>query len=464
MLLWVGACVPEPSVSDGPTEGPVTETVVTVPVTTLPTVTTPTSPTTPAGPPSVLQFDGPPPTNLLIISLDTTRRDHIGRFGYLDNTPNLNAILEEGVALDDHRSCSSWTGPSMTCVTTGLTPFDRNWFPWNSDPSVANNDLIPTLAAQLSFQQGFRTSLITANGVMGPYIGLDRGFVSVQNLDYQPAANVTNEALEEALSLVDGVDPFYLHVHFMDPHGPYCPPMDYVDNPYYMPLEQDICSGFGYMTGAFPYETETWRDQFMLNTFEIYDAELDYWDVEFGRLWDGLDAMGALDDTLVMFVTDHGEQFNERGGWGHGIRLGAEENRSTAGFWAKNILPLAWTEPTVHEDLGATLIDYFGTKPLQEVTGVVVGTAPADRAVRGMLYWGGGGQAQLSIILGKTQLTYDFWGEKHFYDFSLDETGLVDYYDPADPDVQASWVHMQAYIDEVLTKWPSAGPANDVGL
>jgi arylsulfatase A-like enzyme len=436
----------------------------TAPAPTTPVVTTSTpDPTgTTTGPQSVLQFDGPAPTNLIVISLDTTRRDHIGRFGYFDNTPNLDAVLEEGVALDNHRSCSSWTGPSMTCVTTGLSPFELDWFPWTSDGAVDDWDEdLPTLAGQLLVQKGYRTSLITANGVMGPYLPLDRGFQNVQNLDYQPAATVTNAAIDEAQGLVGDPDPFYLHVHFMDPHSPYCPPDDYVEDSYYEPLANDICSWFWYMIGQFPYETAAWQDQFMGNTLELYDAELDYWDVEFGRLWDALDEMGALDDTLVMFVTDHGEQFYERRGWGHGVKLGAEENRSTAGFWAKNILPQAWGEPTVHEDLGTTLIDFFEITPPQEPTGVIVGTAAPDRAIRGMLYWNPTSNAQLSVVVGDYQLTYDFWGEKHFYDFSLDEFGLVDYYDPADPDVQALWVEMDAYVNDVLTKWPSSGPAID---
>lgn len=467
MIWFFAGCVTDPATTTsepttGPTPTDTTQTPTGPPTTT--TVSTESGDTGTAGPQSVLQFTGKPPENLLIISLDTTRRDRIGRFGYYGNTPNLNAKMAEGVALDNHRSCSSWTGPSMTCVTTGSTPFDQNWFPWTSDPEVSNwNDDIPTLARQLRFQKGFHTALVTANGVMGPFLPLANGFEVVQNLDYQPAANVTDAGLSEAQALVGGDAPFYLHVHYMDPHQPYCPPDDYVEDQYYTPLPNDVCTWFWYLAGAFPYQSEGWRQTFMGNTLELYDAELDYWDVEFQRLWDGLDAMGALDDTLVMFVTDHGEQFYERGGWGHGNTLAAEENRSTAMFWAKNIIPQAWTEPTVHEDLGTTLIDYFGTKPQIGPTGVVVGMAPADRPLRAMLYWSGGGSAQLSIVQGDLQLTYNFWGEKHLWDYSLDDAGMNDFYDPNDPDVQALWVPMQAYIDEVLAKWPSSGPTTNSG-
>jgi arylsulfatase A-like enzyme len=463
-MWWLlSACdtTTEPSTTLPPV---VSETTTTSsPTTPTPTGTTTSSTTGTPGPVSVLQFSGPAPTNLVIISLDTTRRDHIGRFGHKGNTPNLDAVLAEGVALDDHRSCSSWTGPSMTCVTTGLTPFDRNWFPWNSDPDVANSDpTMPTIAGQLQFQFGWRTAMITANSVFGPTLGLDRGFQSVTFSG--AAANTTDLALEQARELHgDESSPYYLHVHYIDPHAPYCPPDEYVESDVYEPFSEDICSTFYTLAGGYASESAAWREVFSGNVHELYDAELDYWDTEFGRLWDGLDEAGVLDDALVVFVTDHGEQFFERGGWGHGNTLHAEENRSTAGFWARNLIPQAWSDPTVHEDVGATVIDYFGTKPLQELTGVVVGVAAPDRPVRGMLYWSGGGAAQLSITQGTLQLTYAFWGEKHLWDYALDPTGMVDYYDPADPDVQALWVHMQEYIEEVLTQWPSAGPATDPG-
>jgi hypothetical protein len=95
-------------------------------------------------------------------------------------------------------------------------------------------------------------------------------------------------------------------------------------------------------------------------------------------------------------------------------------------------------------------------------SGIVVGLGPEDRVVRSMLYWSAGG-AQLAVVRGDLQLTYDFWGDKHLYDLSLDPDGLVDYYDPADPDVIALWEPMQDFVDEVLAQWPSAGPAVNAG-
>lgn len=455
---------PDPTSGTSPTDPPIVDTD---PPPTTPPPTTPTTGdtgTVPAGPQSVLQFDGAPPTNLIIVSLDTTRRDFIGRFSGTDHTPNLDAVLAEGVVLENHRSCSSWTAPSMTCVTTGLTPFELDWWPWTSDPYISGyDDDLPTLAGQFQFQKGYRTTLVTANSVFDQDLNFTRGFERVVHPSWQPAAEVADDGLAEAQTLVDGGDPFYLHVHFIDPHADYCPPDEYIDRADYVEIDANLCYDF-YDLAWYEYwdQNQPWRDVFKNNAMELYEAELTYWDAEFGRFWNGLDAMGALDDALVVFVTDHGEQFYERGSVGHGNALGAEENRSTAAFWAKNLVSQVWTEPTLHQDLAATIQDFYGLVPPTPSSGTVVGLAPFDRYVRGMLYWGPG-YLRLSIVQGDKQLLYDFWGEKHFYDHAIDPTGLDDLYDPDDPDVIAMWGPMRDFIDEVTAQWPSVGNPYDPG-
>jgi arylsulfatase A-like enzyme len=345
----------------------------------------------------------------------------------------------------------------MTCVTTGLTPFELDWWPWTGDPYVSGyDDDLPTLAGQFQFQLGYRTTLVTANTVFDDDLNFTRGFERVVHSSWQPATEVTDAGLTEAQALVDSGDNYYLHVHFIDPHASYCPPEEYVDPYEYADIGANLCYDFYYLAGYYWYQDQYWRDTFKGNALELYEAELTYWDAEFGRFWDELDAMGALDDALVVFTTDHGEQFFERGSYGHGNALGAEENRSTAAFWARNLVPQVWTGNTVHQDLAATVQDFWGLKPPIPSSGMVVGTAPDDRYVRGMLYWGQGA-ARLSIVQNDKQLLYDFWGEKHFYDHAMDPTGLYDQYDPADPDVIAMWGPMQDFIDEITTQWPSAG-------
>jgi arylsulfatase A-like enzyme len=453
MLLWLLACQGGGGDSDdqnNPGDGPPDEVD-----TDTDTGTDTDEP--PVGAESALQFDGEPPTNLIVISLDTTRRDYIGRFAGNDNTPNLDRVLAEGVSLDEHRSCSDWTAPSMTCVLTGLSPFDLGWWPWQEDEAVPSTyDELPTLAGQLYFQKGYHTTLVTSSPIFGAEFDFTRGFEFVYEPLWEPALNVTDDGLAAAQELLGLGGPFYLHVHYIDPHADYCAPGEYLDHDDYIDIGVDLCYDMYYVEPDPSWDPAEWQEALHTNLTELYDAEIEYWDAQFGRLWDELDAMGALDDTLVMFVTDHGEQIFERGDLGHRMAMGAEENRAVAGFWAKNIVPQAWPGNTVHQDLAASLQALYGIEPPTPPTGIPVGLAPEDRFVRGMNYWDPG-TMRLSVVRGQTQLLYDWWGETHFYDHSLDPAGLVDYYDESDPDVQALWVDMQAFIDEIHAQWPSVG-------
>ncbi len=275
----------------------------------------------------MLQFTGPAPTNLLIVSLDTTRR-----------APNLDAVLAQSVVLENHRSCSSWTAPSMTCVTTGLTPFELGWWPWSPDPAVPGFDVdLPTLAVQLKFLNGLATRLVTSNTVFDSGLNFDQGFDTVIRPSWLPAENVTNAALDQAGQLVGGPDPFYPHVHYIDPHGSYCPPAAYVDTGDDAPMgDHDICLEMYSMAWyLWPWAGAVWQARFERNLQELYDAEVEYWDVEFGRLWTELDAIGA--GRHARGVRDRPRRAAVRarlaGARGHARRRGDPVH---AAFWARN--------------------------------------------------------------------------------------------------------------------------------
>lgn len=131
-----------------------------------------------------------------------------------------------------------------------------------------------------------------------------------------------------------------------------------------------------------------------------YRGELRYFDDTLAGLWADLDGRGLLDDTLVVFFTDHGEQQMERGVLDHGFELYAEENRSVAGFWAKTLVPGTWTGPTLHTDLPVTVLGLLGLPSTG--TGIPLGQA-LDHGV-----------PQLSIVRGDRQLHQDWDGVHTF--------------------------------------------------
>jgi arylsulfatase A-like enzyme len=428
----------------------------------------------------LIEFPAGVPTNVLIISVDTARRDYFGRYAALiagegavlppSNTPNLDAFLAEAVTLDAHRSCSNWTGPSMSCVVSGRTAAAAGFWP-KSQQEAAIDERPPadweTIASRFA-AEGFRTTLHTGNAFFGPLTGLDHGFDEATVHNSAPDLQIATFALDTAADLLASGDPWLLHVHFMDPHGPYCPPTELLETGDLPPFDGgDMCEEFEEMRMVYWEMDDAWQQAYAAWTTEYYRAEVAAWDAAFGELVDGLDALGALDDTLVMFTTDHGEQLGDRSAFGHGILLGPEETGAAAAFWAKDLAPVAWTETTYHPDLAATLFALHGFAPAVPFEGAVLGTAPSDRAIAiwnlgsGLKFedefaaeWGGEADMYISIVRGDVQLDYDWLGRRALYHLDTDPLARVDVYDPTDPDVLDLWPILTDTIADVASYFP----------
>jgi len=431
---------------------------------------TPTDSTVPTEPPApALVFEGERPRNLLMISLDTTRQDQLGYFSGLDTTPNLDAFLRGAVALEDHRSCASWTAPSSLCVVTGAFPPDLGWYPSTVYQSYGPDPRIPwvpddlrTLAVQLQ-EVGYRTSMVTSNGVFSDRLGggiLD-GFDTVVERLWMQAPAVAETGLVQVDRAVGSGSPWYVHVHFIDPHTPYEAPVEYATELATLPeIPWDVTDTTGLYAAEAAFWGENERQQELIRAAitSVYRAELRYWDEEFGRMWAELDASGALDDTLVVFWTDHGEQFAEHNGWHHGISLWDQENRATAAFWAKNLSPREWTGPTLHQDIAPTVLDALGLAPDPAMSGLVVGMAPADRSRIQFNYIYGWGAAQSSLVRGSKKLLYHWDGSKYFYDLEADPEELVNLYDAADPEILDFWRELEPQVQGLADAWPEFIP------
>ena len=460
-ILLAVACAPEDPAGPGPADQPPPpdpSDPYEPPVGTHPTETpTGGTPTVPDDSIVVggLVFHGQLPTNLLVVSVDTTRRDYLSYFSGSGLTPNLDAILNQSYVLADHRSCSNWTGPSMTCVVSGKTAGENGFWPGGSLPQEGFG---PT--AKLLGDIGFDSTVVTANGVyFADWCGTTWGFEKFIDYNFQPADVVADVSLAEIAILDQGPNPWYFHVHFIDPHGSYCPPYGYVDQ---AEVHDEVpitdCYEMYWNLWYLWYLEPVMQDYFLENVKLNYEGELSFWDTQFGEMWSDLDSRGVLDDTLVVFVTDHGEQFGEHGGFYHGTWLASEENRSTAAFWAKNLDPGVWDGVTIHQDVAATLQAVFGLTPPLPISGIVAGTGAADRVV-------------ISYNLGTTisaashtrQLIYDWWGNKTLYHLDTDPTGTVNLYDPADPDVIDLWDELEPAIDDLITQFPWIGQPYNPG-
>ena len=162
------------------------------------------------------------PKNLLFISIDTVRRDRVGRYSGGTQTPFLDELMDEGVVLDDHQSCSNWTYPSMLCLLSGQNTLDLGF-----EPTVYYGapDLFPSgkeLLADWLGAAGYQTAMVSASPYLMQTYGTVEGFdTAIGNTVWK-----AEEAVTQALDVATGFStdaPYYLHLHLLDPHASFSP-------------------------------------------------------------------------------------------------------------------------------------------------------------------------------------------------------------------------------------------------
>lgn len=246
--------------------------------------------------------------NLVLVSIDCLRADHVGTYGYQrDTTPHIDALAEDGVVFENAVSTSSWTLPSHISMLTGLAPsFHGASRRHKLDRSV------PYLPEMLA-HAGYQVDAIVSGAFLFQDFGVERGFHTFRALD-DPRAAVTIDAALERLRRSTGQAQF-LFVHLYDPHWPYSPPGEFLGRFGSRPrdisdLNQKVAAGES------PQNTEE-KEQ----VIRLYDGEIAYVDQQVGRLLDALKSMGLYDRSLIVLTADHGEAFYEHGYWRHTLTL-----------------------------------------------------------------------------------------------------------------------------------------------
>ncbi|MBZ5640498.1 MAG: sulfatase-like hydrolase/transferase [Acidobacteriia bacterium] len=240
---------------------------------------------------------GSPPQSLVLITLDTTRADHLGCYGDLNAaTPRLDRLAAEGALAMRAVATAPLTLPSHASILTSLYP-PSHGVRDNADFRLPDRET--TIAVHLK-SRGYRTAAVIGSGVLAATQGLARGFdlydeprakpVATAGLLYdvaaeRTAAEVSDAAIAALPRLAPG--PFFLWVHYFDPHVEYRPPSPF-------------------------------RERFATSP---YDGEIAYMDAEIGRLIDAMESRGLLARAVVAVVGDHGESLGEHGERTHGLLL-----------------------------------------------------------------------------------------------------------------------------------------------
>lgn len=249
--------------------------------------------------------------NVLLVTLDTTRADHLGCYGATGvKTPNLDALAANGVRFANAYAPAPLTLPSHASIMTGLNPVATGV---HNNGTYELSEERTTLAEALK-ADGYATAAFVASFSVDSRFGIAQGFDRYDD-NYQEgspfkAANAERRA-EQVFGLfsdwMDGTEaePFFCWVHFFDPHIPYNPPSPY-------------------------------REEF---SDRPYDGEIAYMDYVFGRIMDKLCDRRLLGRTVIVVAGDHGEGLGNKGEWGHGVFLYDETLRVPLILSAEGHLP-----------------------------------------------------------------------------------------------------------------------------
>jgi arylsulfatase A-like enzyme len=262
------------------------------------------------------------PPNLLLLSLDTLRADHLGCYGYPRGTsPHLDAVAAAGVLFEDVTSPSPWTLPAHASLLTGLYPSEHGV----KEELMRLPPARPTLAERLA-EAGYATrAIVNAHYVSARY-GFGRGFEGFRYVsEWAGRRGVDRRVVNRAGPITDLAlewlsapreRPFFLFLHYYTTHTPYAP----------APAARERF--VGPYAGAVRGETDELarlREEGALlseadlrHLRDLYDAEIFELDAELSRLFAYLERSALARRTLVVVTSDHGEEFSDHGSLLHG--------------------------------------------------------------------------------------------------------------------------------------------------
>ena len=285
--------------------------------------------------------------NVVLITLDTTRADRIGAYGYEKaSTPNLDRLAREGILFEECITPTAFTLPSHASMMTGLYP-PAHGVRLNGDAALADSQI--TLAERLS-ESGYRTGAFVGAFVLDGRWGISQGFQHFddkfhiapdQKLDLAKVQRPASDVVDAALKWLeqDSSKPFFAWLHMYDAHTPYEPP-------------------------------EPYRSRFAAGGRSgMYDGEIAFADSQAGRLMEWLDARGLRDNTVVIVTADHGEGLGDHNESEHGYYIYDYAVRVPLIIRLPGAKALRVTPQVRTVDLFPTVLELTGSKAPEAIDG-----------------------------------------------------------------------------------------------
>jgi len=261
------------------------------------------------------------PPDIVLITVDALRPDHLGLYGYArDTSPHLDRFFASGAVFERAYSTQSNTAPSIVSILSGLYPQEhRVRLLYQLVPE--NCRLLPDLLPEIYQSAAFVSNFVLTDEATGLAARFDHydDFVAEsvpgRKVYERAAERTTDAALAWLKTERDGERPLFLWIHYIDPHGPYSPPEGWQ-------------SVFGHQEPLLIEPEKIPSHQVFDGLFDgreyvdRYDEEIAYTDAQIGRLLAGYETLAPLDEAFIVFTADHGESMMEHERWfSHGYHV-----------------------------------------------------------------------------------------------------------------------------------------------
>ena len=258
--------------------------------------------------------------NAVVLTIDTLRASKLRPYNRQSRvrTPALDAFSADATVFENAQAPENWTKPSVASILTSLTPMTHG----TKEDASSLPQAALTLGEVYSGAE-FDTAAFLANGYVSDRFGFDQGWDHYTNYIREERSTEAETVFGEAARWIEQHKDkrFFVYIQTIDPHVPYDPPNEFLE------MYDDSPSAYSGQvsnrrTGILLGEakggriTFTQADQRRLEA--LHDAEISYHDRYFGRFIERLKELGLYEDMIFVVTSDHGEEFNEHGSWGHG--------------------------------------------------------------------------------------------------------------------------------------------------
>ena len=261
--------------------------------------------------------------SVILITVDTLRADHLGCYGYpRDTSPTIDGLARESVLFERVATSMSTTLPAHTSLFTSSYPARNgvlaNYNVWKQPAPTDHEDL--RSVSQLFKAEGYQTAAFVSVHHLGRGSGVDAGFDSFDGVTANISTTKSNPRSERSADVTtdramnwlehSSKEPFFMWIHYFDPHFPYSPPKDYRDL-FHTDSEVDRLLD---ERKVLPKLRES-----AARYYNLYDGEIRFVDDQIKRVFDKLRELGLYDDSLIVFTADHGEGLQQHKKLGHGV-------------------------------------------------------------------------------------------------------------------------------------------------